>query len=554
MRYEMGIFGNIKHGTSRVILDPEGETARTWNKVFLVTCLVTLFVDPLFFLLPHMDEAVVCIVDDNLKVKLFLTVMRSVADVLYAVQIYVKFHTAYAAPLSSTFVFGRGIEFNPLQIAVNYLKNGFFLDLVVALPVPQVMIWGLIPNLSGSKTSANYVFLFVMICQYLPRLFMIFPLSSKIVKSTGVVTQTAWAGAAYNLMLSILASHVLGASWFLQAIARQEQCWQYTCALEAQLCQYSFFDCSAVDDIFRKNWYKSSNISNICDPSKNEYPFGIFGEALTSKGLLTSTSIGEIVFAIVIAILGLVLFALLISNMQKYLRSTTMRLEEWSTKRSDTEQWMHHRQLPEELRQSVRRHEQYKWAATRGVDEEVLLNGLPLDLHRQIKRHLCLYLIRRVPLIDGMDEMIQDLIIERLKPALYTKGALLIREGRPLSEMIFIIQGHLNSVKTTAGQPGMFNSSFLRKGDFCGEELLYSSIDPRASLTLSKSSRTVQAVSKVEAFVITAQDLRDVGVQIRLHQDQFRHKCRFYSHQWRTWAACFIQGAWRRHWSRRSRK
>jgi len=28
------------------------------------------------------------------------------------------------------------------------------------------------------------------------------------VKATGVVTETAWAGAAYNLMLFILASHV----------------------------------------------------------------------------------------------------------------------------------------------------------------------------------------------------------------------------------------------------------------------------------------------------------------------------------------------------------
>ena len=27
----------------------------------------------------------------------------------------------------------------------------------------------------------------------------------------------------------------------------------------------------------------------------------------------------------------------------------------------------------------------------------------------------------------------------------------------------------------------------------------------------------------------------------RLHSKQLRHKFRFYSHHWRTWAACFIQ-------------
>lgn len=57
---------------------------------------------------------------------------------------------------------------------------------------------------------------------------------------------------------------------------------------------------------------------------------------------------------------------------------------------------MHHRQLPQELRQSVRKYDQYKWVATRGVDEEALLKGLPLDLRRDIKRHLCYDLVRRV--------------------------------------------------------------------------------------------------------------------------------------------------------------
>lgn len=116
------------------------------------------------------------------------------------------------------------------------------------------------------------------------------------------------------------------------------------------------------------------------------------------QNLATSTYAGEILFAIIIATLGLVLFALLIGNMQTYLQSTTMRLEEWRIRRTDTEQWMHHRQLPPELRQAVRKYDQYKWLATRGVDEEALLISLPLDLRRDIKRHLCFDLVRRVSL------------------------------------------------------------------------------------------------------------------------------------------------------------
>jgi len=48
----------------------------------------------------------------------------------------------------------------------------------------------------------------IVLVQYIPRLYLIFPLSAEIIKATGVVTTTAWAGAAYNLLQYMLASHV----------------------------------------------------------------------------------------------------------------------------------------------------------------------------------------------------------------------------------------------------------------------------------------------------------------------------------------------------------
>ena len=57
---------------------------------------------------------------------------------------------------------------------------------------------------------------------------------------------------------------------------------------------------------------------------------------------------------------------------------------------------MHHRVLPQELRERVRRYDQYKWLETRGVDEESIVGSLPKDLRRDIKRHLCLNLVKRV--------------------------------------------------------------------------------------------------------------------------------------------------------------
>ena len=114
------------------------------------------------------------------------------------------------------------------------------------------------------------------------------------------------------------------------------------------------------------------------------------------QGLETSTYPGEIIFSIALAVAGLLLFALLIGNMQTYLQSLTIRLEEMRVKRRDSEQWMHHRMLPPDLRERVRGYDQYKWLETKGVDEENLVQNLPKDLRRDIKRHLCLALVRRV--------------------------------------------------------------------------------------------------------------------------------------------------------------
>ncbi|KAK1586643.1 hypothetical protein Q3G72_004528 [Acer saccharum] len=564
------VFSEDYERVKKKILDPRGPTIRRWNKIFLVTCLVSLFVDPLFFYLPVVRNQV-CI-DIGIPLEVILTIIRSLADAFYIIQIYIRFRTAYVAPSSR--VFGRGeLVIDSSKISLRYFRKGFWIDLIAALPLPQVLIWVIIPNLQGSTmTNTKNVLRFIIIFQYLPRLFLIFPLSSQIVKTTGVVTETAWAGAAYNLILYILASHVLGACWYLLSIERQEACWRSVCD-EKPSCQYEFFDCNRVKETTRDSWFKSSNITGFCNPDSGFYDFGIYGDAVTfdvttasffnkyfyclwwglknlsslGQNLATSTYVGEIIFAIIVATLGLVLFALLIGNMQTYLQSTTVRLEEWRIKRTDTEQWMHHRQLPTYLRQSIRKYDQYKWAATRGVDEESLLKGLPMDLRRDIKRHLCLDLVRRVPLFDQMDERMLDAICERLKPALCTEGTFLVREGDPVNEMLFIIRGHLDSFTTNGGRTGFFNSCKIGPGDFCGEELLTWALDPRPSVILPSSTRTVKSISEVEAFALRAEDLKFVASQFRrLHSKQLRHKFRFYSHQWRTWAACFIQAAWRR--------
>ena len=62
----------------------------------------------------------------------------------------------------------------------------------------------------------------------------------------------------------------------------------------------------------------------------------------------------------------------------------------------DIERWMSRRMLPADLRERIRLYENLKWQQTEGFDEETLIDNLPKELRRDIKRHLCLDLLSRV--------------------------------------------------------------------------------------------------------------------------------------------------------------
>lgn len=129
------VFSEDYEKVGKNILDPRGPIIRRWNKIFLVACLVSLSLDPLFFYLPVVQDEVCIAIAVSLE--LVLTFIRSLADVFYIIQIYIRFHTAFVAPSSR--VFGRGeLVIDSSKIAKRYLRKGFFIDLIAALPLPQV--------------------------------------------------------------------------------------------------------------------------------------------------------------------------------------------------------------------------------------------------------------------------------------------------------------------------------------------------------------------------------------------------------------------------------
>ncbi|KAJ1697970.1 hypothetical protein LUZ63_006482 [Rhynchospora breviuscula] len=568
----------------KLILDPDGYILLTWNRAFLMSCFMALCIDPLFFFLPFVDNTYpyLCIRTDQ-HLACVLTILRCMVDMVYLINIIIKFHTAYVDPISE--VLGKGeLITNPRLIVNRYLRKGFLIDLLGALPFPQVMVWFILPQISFIHINTPYL-LFILF-QYTIRVYLIIPLSNKIIKVMGFLARTAWAGAIYNLLLYLMASHVVGAVFYLLAMDRQATCWQSQCLADAtaqnnQTCNFQYLECRSTGSQDSQNWANNTSVFANCNAATKgiSFNFGIFLIALqyglTTTSLsekyfyslwwgfqelstygnpvVTSSFIGENLFAIGFTLLSIFLFAQLIGSMNIYMRSISINIEAWRMRQRDTEEWMRHQGLPEDLQQRVSRYLQYKWISTQGVDEESILKDFPVDLRRAIQHHLCLYLVRRVPFFSEMDHQLLDAICECMVPFLRTENTYIIREDETVREMLLIIRGMAESSPSNGGNNDFYNSIILKPGDFCGEELFTWALLPGSEIIYPSSTRTIRTLTEVEAFTLRAEDLKIVSTRYRrLHSKKLQHKFRFYSHSWRTWAARCIQTAWRRCVSKRA--
>lgn len=123
-------------GSSKKILDPQGSFLQKWNKIFVLSCMLAVSLDPLFFYIPVIDDDRKCLVLDK-KLEKTASVLRSFTDIFYIIHIIFQFRTGFIAPYSR--VFGRGVLVEDgWEIAKRYMTSYFLIDILAVLPLPQV--------------------------------------------------------------------------------------------------------------------------------------------------------------------------------------------------------------------------------------------------------------------------------------------------------------------------------------------------------------------------------------------------------------------------------
>lgn len=116
--------------------------------------------------------------------------------------------------------------------------------------------------------------------------------------------------------------------------------------------------------------------------------------------------------------------------------------------------------------------------------------------------------------------------------------------------MVFLVRGHIKRVQGLS--KGMIATSVIEPGGFLGDELLSWCLRRPFIDRLPASSATFICVDCIEAFALDANSLRYITDHFRYKfaNERLKRTARYYSSNWRTWAAVIIQLAWRRYRTR----
>ncbi|KAI4330946.1 hypothetical protein MLD38_029182 [Melastoma candidum] len=499
----------------------------TQQKALLLLCVAAAIIDPLFFYIPMINEGAKCMKSDW-KIGVFAISLRSVVDILHFVLWSFYYErkwkawrpklgaSAGAAPVAAL------KEVSPCSPNSLSPRNsraiGRLIEILSILPLPQAATLAIL-IIKGNPRSQQVVTLlkFSVLIQFILR-------------------------AGFNLLLFVIASHVLGAFWYLLSVGRTMDCWKSACRNRVG-CDIDSLYCGGPTD-------NKSYLDDFCPiqqaTNSSSFDFGIYLTALEANivgsirfqlklsycfwwGLRNLSSMGqnlatsayewEICFSICVCILGLILFSLFIGNMQAYFQYRTNedlmnmkgKMDKIMKKQRDLSNWQPFQWLPPNLKEDVISCVEDNRLETHEVDIQTMLHYLPKDLSGKIKLNILSELRMKVKLFQALNIGALNSMINRLKPEVFPEGSFVFTKDQLIDRMVFIFNGKLTKDTSNDGR----TDQELRLWDFCGEELLKeivncSSTTQTSSISCPPSTADIRTCVKVEAFVLDMNDLQSL--------------------------------------------
>ncbi|KAB1205060.1 Cyclic nucleotide-gated ion channel 1 [Morella rubra] len=528
--------GDKKEG----ILHPDGSFMKTWHEILLVSCVLAVFVDPFFFYLPMINDDNKCIVLDK-RLEVAAICFRLITDMIYVVNIVLQF--LCPCKIKDPRDIGRTrILTNPQEIRKRYLSTYFVVDVLAILPIPQVVIPITFQERKGLNSLNYRKFLKALaLLQYVPRIFR-HGKTNEIQQNSKIYP----CESCIEFVSVYPRESCTGCLWYFFSIEREMGCWYFVCRKDDGCKLPSSFSCA--DHGFANYTLLLNDNCPVQTPNTTLFDFGIFLHALQSDtvsstdflqkimfcfwwGLKNLSSLGqnldtssyfwENCFAVMISLYGLLLFLYFIGNLQMYMQlKTSKQLKILKNKKEravikdkkkSIQSWINRNGL-DTLMEDIMFHTGQSLDEKEDINIDNPFDLLPIYLKIDIKHHLSLPLLEKVPIFqNGSQNLLKHLVCDYLKHVYYYEGSYIVKAGEPLDRMLLITEGVIWKFASSSEETVSSSWVCLEKGQFCGEELLdwgFKSTSPSPCLSnLPISPMTLKTHTKVEAFVLTADDL-----------------------------------------------
>ncbi|KAI4330943.1 hypothetical protein MLD38_029179 [Melastoma candidum] len=536
--------------------------------LLLVLNLVAASLDPLFFYIPTINAELKCLRPDR-NLSITAIALRFFVDVLQLMlwlhcneeQLLEKVYSSLArtcrqGPIRETLDSTAGADDTEESVtsadttSQRHKNPARLIQFVSILPLPQVATI-IIIAMEGSTESLHAVTLlkFCVLSQFVIRAIRVYPSYKDATrKSPMLLRGRFWVGAAFNLLLFVIVGHVLGAFWYLLSVGRNMDCWKRACENHSG-CDVATLYCLRSSE-------EKTYLNESCPIETSDNPpfdFGIYLPALQShivsssdfslkmaycfwwglrnlsslaQNLTTSAYQWEICFAISISIFGLILFSLLIGNMQTYLQCLTNKdIKEMKDRRDKVKEirnnlvkWKPFSKLPEDLRAQTIWCEDTKWLENKDIDLKGVLKTISPELSLQIKEQLCLPLLSKVPRFSKLDILPRKALCIRAKPEIYPKNSYILCADSQIKQVILIVSGEACSYRKEDGESGV--SPQKLPVEYLGDEILDLDFSSKTLPEFPVAPRHIKAVTKVEAFVLGVKDLRQIWSEYRGRLDE----------------------------------
>ncbi|XP_017078614.1 potassium voltage-gated channel subfamily H member 8 [Drosophila eugracilis] len=438
---------------SRLILPHYGVFKGIWDWVILVaTFYVALMV-------PY--NAAFAKADRQTKVS------DVIVEALFIVDILLNFRT--------TFVSRKGeVVSNSKQIAINYFRGWFALDLLAALPFDHLYASDLY---DGEESHIHLV--------KLTRLLRLARLLQKIDRYS---QHTAMILTL--LMFSFtLAAHWLACIWYVIAVK-----------------EYEWFPESNIGWLQLLAERKNASVAILTAAETYSTALYFTFTSLTSVGFgnVSANTTAEKVFTIIMMLIGALMHAVVFGNVTAIIQRMYSRRSLYESKWRDLKDFVALHNMPKELKQRIEDYFQTSWSLSHGIDIYETLREFPEELRGDVSMHLHREILQ-LPIFEAASQGCLKLLSLHIKTNFCAPGEYLIHKGDALNYIYYLCNGSMEVIKDD------MVVAILGKGDLVGSDInvhLVATSNGQMTATTNSAGQDVVVRSSSDIKALTYCDLK----------------------------------------------